>query len=58
VKLAHAGDLLAGGDVATACNVLVAFQQEARVQTGHLLAPALAARVLPAVQWIGELAGC
>jgi hypothetical protein len=58
VKLANAGDLLAGGDVATACNVLGAFQQEARVQTGHQLAPALAAQVVPAVQRIGELAGC
>jgi hypothetical protein len=58
VKLAHAGDLLAAGDIATACNVLNAFQQEARSQTGHQLAPTLAAQVLPAVQRIGELAGC
>jgi hypothetical protein len=58
VKLAQAGDLLAAGDIATACNVLAAFQQEGRVQTGHQLAPALAARILPAVQRIGELAGC
>lgn len=58
VKLEHAADLLTAGDVATACNVLGAFQQEAQMQTGHQLAPALAARVLPAVQRIGELAGC
>jgi hypothetical protein len=58
VKLAHAGDLLAAGDTATACNVLVAFQQEGQSQTGHQLAPAVAARVLPAVQRIGEVAGC
>jgi hypothetical protein len=58
VKLVHAGDLLTEGDIATACNVFSAFQQEAGVQTGHQLAPALAARVVPAVQRIGELAGC
>jgi hypothetical protein len=58
VKLEHAGELLDAGDTATACNVLYAFQQEARMQTGHQLSRALAARVLPAVQRIGELAGC
>jgi hypothetical protein len=58
VKLEHAASLLAAGDVATACNVLGAFQQEGRVQAGHQLAPALAAVALPAVQRIGELAGC
>jgi hypothetical protein len=58
VKLAHAADLLAAGDVATGCNVLGAFQEEARAQTGHQLAPALAAQVMPAVQRIGTLAGC
>jgi hypothetical protein len=58
VKLEHAGELLDSGDVATACNELYAFEQEARVQTGHQLSRALAARVLPAVQRLGELAGC
>jgi len=58
VKLEHASDLLAAGYIATACNILGAFQQEGRMQTGHQLDPALAAVVLPAVQKIGELAGC
>ena len=58
VKLVHASGLLAAGDIATACNVLGAFQHEGTVQTGHQLDPALAALVLPAVQRIGELAGC
>jgi hypothetical protein len=58
VKLEHAADLLAVGDITTACNVLGAFQQEALVQTGRQLAPTLAAQVVPAVQRIGELAGC
>ncbi len=58
MKLEHAADLLATGDVATACNELGAFQREGRAQTGHQLAPALAERVLPAVERIGELSGC
>jgi hypothetical protein len=58
VKLEHAAGLLAAGDIATACNVLGAFQHDGVVQTGHQLDPALAAVVLPAVQRIGELAGC
>jgi hypothetical protein len=58
VKLEHAAGLLGAGDIATACNVLGAFQSEGTMQTGHQLDPALAAVVLPAVQRIGELAGC
>jgi hypothetical protein len=58
VKLEHAAELLDAGDLSNACSVLGAFQQEGRMQTGHQLAPALAVRVLPAVQRIGELAGC
>jgi hypothetical protein len=58
VKLEHAGELLDSGDVAAACNVLAAFEQEGQMQTGHQLDPALAEQVLPAVQRIGELAGC
>ena len=58
VKLEQAAGLLARGDIATACNVLDAFQHEGVMQTGHQLDPALAAVVLPAVQRIGELAGC
>jgi hypothetical protein len=58
VKLEHAGELLDEGAVAMACNLFAAFQQEARMQTGHQLAPALAELAVPAVQRIGELAGC
>jgi hypothetical protein len=58
VKLEHAGELLDEGDVATACSVFAAFEQEAAAQTGRQLAPALAELVVPAVQRIGELAGC
>jgi len=58
VKVEHAAGLLGLGDITSACNVLGAFQQEGVMQTGHQLDPALAAVVLPAVQRIGELAGC
>ena len=58
VKLEHAAGLLDAGDITSACNVLGAFQQEGVMQTGHQLDPVLAAVVLPAVQRIGELAGC
>jgi hypothetical protein len=58
VKLEHALAHLQAGQLTTACNVLRAFQREARAQAGHQLAAAQAASVAAAAARISSVAGC
>jgi hypothetical protein len=58
VKLEHALAHLQAGRLVIACNVLRAFQREARAQAGHQLPAAQAGPVLIAVGRISTVAGC
>jgi hypothetical protein len=58
VKLEHALAHLQAGEVVTACNVLRAFQREARAQAGRQLPSSQAGPVLAAVGRIRTVAGC
>jgi hypothetical protein len=58
VKLEHALAHLQAGQLIQACNVLRAFQREARAQAGHQLAAAQAAPVIAAAGRIITVAGC
>ena len=58
VKLEHALAHLQAGQLTPACNVLRAFQREARAQAGHQLAVAQAASVITAAGRISTVAGC
>ena len=58
VKLEQAQAHLQAGQLSTACNVLRAFQREARAQAGHQLGIAQAASVAAAAARISAVAGC
>jgi hypothetical protein len=58
VKLEHALGHMHSGQLRTACNVLRAFQREAKVQAGHQLPMSQAAPLIAAVLRIYTVAGC
>jgi hypothetical protein len=57
-KLAAAQTALAAGDTQRACEILRAFANEARAQSGHTLTPDEAAALVAAAERIGAAAGC
>jgi hypothetical protein len=58
VKLEHAQAHLQSGRLTTACNILRAFQREARAQAGHQLGMAQAISASSAAARISAVAGC
>jgi hypothetical protein len=58
VKLEHAQAHLQAGQLTIACNIMRAFQREARAQAGHQLGIAQAASVVAAAARISAVAGC
>jgi hypothetical protein len=58
VKLEHALRQMQAGQLRTACNVLRAFQREAKVQAGHQLPASQAGSVIAAAGRIWTVAGC